>query len=150
MINVVSYIKIGEEFVTIDDPRATVEDPYYIEGAIELDVDGVVLFNQAMWDLVDQLWDYVVQGLESIEKGKPFKIFFPDQPLDIVFTHLYDDMIKISVDEGQYTVVVDRKEFAKSILGSVKPLLNFIAEKSPSNKEGCDDTVQRLEALVQK
>ena len=136
MIKVKSYLKVGEVFVSIEDPIAKVKDPYYIEGAIELDVDGIVLFNKAMWDLVDQLWDYIVQGLESLDKGKsPFTIYFPDQPLDIVFTSLYDNMIKIAVDNGKYTVVVDRKEFAKSILRSVKPFLNFISDRCPANKD---------------
>lgn len=91
MIRVKSYIWVDRrEFVPIRDFTGPVKDPEYIEGAIELEVDSERLFTLENWDLVDQLWGYLVDGLVHVRDGQEFATRFPDNPAQIVMKRSAD------------------------------------------------------------
>jgi hypothetical protein len=59
-------------------------DPYYVEGAIELVVDGIEVIGQAEWDLVDQLWAYIADMLKQLREKNEVRTGFPDAARDLV------------------------------------------------------------------
>jgi hypothetical protein len=83
-VHVESFLKVGENFVPVTKFSGRVEDADYIAGAIRLTVGDVDLLTVEMWDLVDQLWAYLVNGLVAVCKGEEFRTCFPDQPIEIV------------------------------------------------------------------
>jgi hypothetical protein len=83
MIEIKSYlgsinIKSGSTFTLIDEYVGSIQDPRHIDGAIELVVEGVTIMGQEQWDLIDQLWIYIVNGLEQVVNAKPYQSSFPD------------------------------------------------------------------------
>jgi len=86
MIEIRTFLKQGENFVSPDEFNGPFPDEDYIEGAIELSINHRPLLTRAQWDYVDQLWAYLVSGLTHLQAGKPFKTYFPDQPMEVVLT----------------------------------------------------------------
>ncbi len=84
-ITIKSLIRAGPHtFIPIEDfhdrlPR------FYVEGAVVLTVDGRILLDEGQWDLIDQLWCYLVEGIELLARGEDFETFFPDDPAWIRF-----------------------------------------------------------------
>ncbi|RZK00411.1 MAG: hypothetical protein EOO46_21110 [Flavobacterium sp.] len=91
MIKIESYIKRDNEFILIDDFTGDVEDNYYVSGAFTLTVNGKEIFDLTHWDLVDQLWAYLIQHFEDVLSGASMisKGYFPDQPLEIQVESLF-------------------------------------------------------------
>jgi len=112
-----SYLKIGNEFVPLTNFKGALPDEFYVDGAIHLKINGTVLLDQTLWDLVDQLWAYIVNGIEALSEGKSHICFFPDQPVEMKFEPVGEGCVLFSVDAAERrTVVVDRQELIKSIL----------------------------------
>ena len=112
-----SFIKKGQEFIVIDEFSGKLNDNDYIDGAIELSVDGVVLFDKNLWDCVDNLWSYILWGLEDLSAGKEHVTGFPDQPIEIHFRPLGDRFAEIEVKYGKgRRVRVELKEFIAEML----------------------------------
>ncbi|MBH9696200.1 hypothetical protein [Burkholderia cepacia] len=115
MISSKTYLKIKNEFVDFHTFDGEIQDPNYIEGAIELSVSGVVLLDKSMWDCVDQLWAYLIEGLVCVSRGEEFKVCFPDQPIEIKFyVHGGSVVFSVAVHET-IKVVVDRSEFVSEM-----------------------------------
>lgn len=105
-VHVVSTLRIGSGFVPIEDCDKLDADDLYIEGAIEWTVRGNPVLPREHWDLVDQLWAYLVSGLHAVVTGEScFETYFPDQPLPLAIRRKYDDV----------TVVVGDREHAMSV-----------------------------------
>lgn len=102
MCTIHSYLKQDGEFV----PVAAVEEPpadlYYIDGAMELTVDGTALLTTAHWDLVDQLWVYFVRAVLDVERGGTETFRFPDQPL-LVTVQRSGSAVEVTVGEDDPT-----------------------------------------------
>ncbi|WP_157738863.1 hypothetical protein [Labrenzia sp. VG12] len=92
------------------------DDPHYIDGAISLIIDGVELLGTELWDLVDQLWCYIANGLVEAAGGRTFSTYFPDQPLQISFTPLGDNV----------KIIIDCDPFPKSVLVNLQTILNAV------------------------
>ncbi|MFC7743159.1 hypothetical protein ACFQXA_22635 [Nocardiopsis composta] len=75
-------------FVPVGEWDGEFEDPDHIDGAIVLSVDGEVFFDESLWDLVDQLWAYILNMLEELGEKDSAKTFFPDQPVELVFRRI--------------------------------------------------------------
>lgn len=111
MITAKTYIKIKKKFVEFHDFNGKVQDPDYIEGAIELAVNGFTIIDRSMWDYVDQLWAYLTEGVVCVARGEDFKTFFPDQPIEMSFATQGDDVIMAVTVHETVRVVIDRSEF---------------------------------------
>lgn len=86
MITVNTYIKTKCGFFDIHDFTEDIEDYNYIEGALELTINGINLLDKSMWDYIDQLWSYIADGVICISNDEAFEIYYPDQPIKISFT----------------------------------------------------------------
>jgi hypothetical protein len=88
MITIHSLLKVADELVPVEDFTGPILDEDYIEGAIELFVDQKPILSREQVDLVDQLWAYLVEGLEQLAVGREFSTYFPDMPVEIVLQPL--------------------------------------------------------------
>ena len=110
-------------FVPVGEWDGEFEDPDHIDGAIVLSVDGEVFFDESLWDLVDQLWAYILNMLEELGEKDSVKTFFPDQPVELVFRRIGGGRLVISVDTGwrtKRTLQVDEADFARALLGGAE------------------------------
>ncbi|ELY4465718.1 hypothetical protein SMZ70_004046, partial [Cronobacter sakazakii] len=78
-----TYIKCGDNYIDFFDFTGPVKDVDYIDGAVELSINGVCLIDKSMYDYIDQLWSYLAEGLSKINKGETFETYFPDQPIAV-------------------------------------------------------------------
>lgn len=86
MIEATTYLFAGAALVPLDDVREPPKRLNYIEGAIELSIDGHPIFSKDEWDLVDQLWAYLVDAAQRIAAGEDVRMPFPDTPIVVTFT----------------------------------------------------------------
>ncbi|MEV5509362.1 hypothetical protein [Streptomyces orinoci] len=87
MLAAKTYLRTPDgEFIPVDEARFAIQDPDYIEGALELSVNGVQILPLAYWDYVDQLWAYIVNMLEELRHSGTAATMLPDQPIELSFT----------------------------------------------------------------
>ena len=73
-------------FIPCADDNALnyISDYHYIEGAIIIDYNDEIILGFQQWDLVDQLWTYIIEAIELIIYDKDEAgFFFPDQPIKV-------------------------------------------------------------------
>ncbi|MDC9590727.1 hypothetical protein PSI23_15895 [Xenorhabdus sp. XENO-10] len=141
-ISINSYIKIGDEFIDFFQYEGNIKDPFYLEGALELTINGKPLIDKSMWDYIDQLWGYFSEGLSLVYENKEFESTFPDQPINVKFIPLkghkrvsvsvrcpFCTEVKTSIDKNEFLIAMRDhaiKFFEK--LGYLDPsLLDVIA-----------------------
>lgn len=127
MIEVRSYlgsisVQRGSVFTLVEDYTEFVKNPRHIDGAIELTVDGNSLIGKEQWDLVDQLWVYIVNGIETVVNGESYTSSFPDSPekLSLKPTRTAN-LIEMTV--GDKTITHDLQELGNALLDGAESCL---------------------------
>lgn len=120
MMKVDSFIKIGHDFVNVNEFKGKLRKTDYIDGAILLTVNYVEVMNTSMWDCIDQLWIYMLNALIELNSGKDAEFYFPDQPIKVTLNHVKNNIL---FKVGDLGVVVEKKEF---MLFMAKSCLNFL------------------------
>ncbi|MBR4084275.1 MAG: hypothetical protein IKK33_08355 [Lachnospiraceae bacterium] len=92
-----------------------IDDFDYIEGAITICSDEKYILDFRHWDLVDQLWVYLLHATyEMLTQKKEVKFYFPDQPIEFKMKLVSDYAILLSVKGEKH--VVNSKEFLEALL----------------------------------
>jgi hypothetical protein len=131
MIEVKSYIgsiniESGKKFTLVGDYDGAIDDPRHIDGAIELIIDGKYLISQEQWDLVDLLWLYIVDGIESVIDGTDYSSSFPDSSVELSLKKTaLPDKIEMTVD-GQ-SIVSNRQELINTLLNGAESCLTDLS-----------------------
>jgi hypothetical protein len=149
-IHVASYLYTGQaqgEFLPIEQAtRLYGDDDMYVEGAIELAIDKVVILDQELRDYVDQLWAYIVRMVQEVESGKAgAKTYFPDQAILLTFERS-GDKVRVSCKIG------DELRVAEAAMNSLFPALKTAArvfftkmiELAPDGRQAYEDALSRL------
>ena len=103
-----SFFKIEDRFIPINEFEGKLPDDFYIDGAIICTIEGHKILTFKHWDLVDQLWYYIIEGLIELRAKRDFECYFPDQPLLYSFKPQEKGMVKITIDKDPYTVNAER------------------------------------------
>lgn len=103
-----SLIRSNGAFVELSAFEGKLPDTEYVEGAIECSLDGQNIFTTAEWDLVDQLWAYIIDGLKEAKLGRQYDGYFPDQPLRLAFIPIGPDQVQVVVGRRVYSVRLRR------------------------------------------
>lgn len=86
MIEINTYIRdAGGELVEIGEYNEPPPDATYIDGALELTVDGTPIIDKSMHDYIDELWAYVSNMVEPLVRQGHATTYFPDQPIELSF-----------------------------------------------------------------
>ncbi|EAO4574243.1 hypothetical protein ACAK56_004437 [Salmonella enterica] len=129
MILVKTYIKRKNEFIEFNDYTEKFEDSDYIEGALELTINDIVLLNKDMWDYIDQLWSYIADGIVCIQNNKPFETYFPDQPIKISLTPIKESVFVSVTCHSEKKIKVDKKEFVHEMTKHVIDFFDYLRKK---------------------
>lgn len=117
MVSIASYLKQDGQLVALEDFTGPIEDEDYIEGALELSINGRPLLTTAQVDYVDQLWAYLIQGMaEEVRDGQPFTTGFPDCPIEVA--------LRPDLSRQQITVEVDLRQ-KRGPISATAPLVVF-------------------------
>ena len=117
MIAVRTFLRFGDgTFRPVEACEAAPADPRYIEGAVELAIDGVQIVGKPEWDYVDQLWAYVANMIDALRTEDQASTHFPDQPILLTFerkgrrvlvsSRAGDTVRRVSADESELFTAV--------------------------------------------
>lgn len=149
MLQIESFLRIDNTFITIKFFNGNLSDINYVEGAIEISCQGKKILTLEDWDLIDQLWGYFVTGLQKVSEGKKFETYFPDQPLKIAFEPDSNrQRVKIKVKEDKnFESFINYDEFMAVMADKGKFFFKRMIELSPSPKSYYKTCIEELEAL---
>lgn len=80
-IEMSSFVKQNGKLVQAQHCRGRLQDPKYIEGSLRIVVNDKVFLDESVEDLIDQLWEYLLNLIEEIDENGEGEFSFPDQPL---------------------------------------------------------------------
>lgn len=97
-IHIQSFLrKENETLVPIQEWDDLITDHEYLEGALELTINGSPLISPVMWDYVDELWAYIITTLQKLVRDGSSHTYFPDQPIKLDMKKTSPGMVKISI-----------------------------------------------------
>ncbi|MFE4752901.1 hypothetical protein ACFRIB_21915 [Streptomyces mirabilis] len=147
MIEITSYLRTKSGgFTTVPDTTSAPSDPSYVEGAIELTINGVRILDQELWDYVDELWSYISDMVLSLKHEDEAATYFPDQPIRLSFKRLGGGLVLVSLtyDDVKRATSVDERELVEALQRSGTKFFTRMKELLPGNAQGYDDALARL------
>jgi hypothetical protein len=122
-----SFLKVKQRFVPVEEYPDELPDKNYIQGAICCRISDRDILTTEHWDLVDQLWCYILEGLAKVEHGAEYNSSFPDQPLRLRFRPLSPHAVEITIGDdvqrfSTESVVACLTQGAISFFGAMKRL----------------------------
>lgn len=145
MNKIESYIKVQDELVNIKDFSGPLPNAEYPEGVVLLILEGKTLISKDMWDCIDQLWFYIIDGVEHILQRKHYMGYFPGQPIEIIFKDMNDVYAEVRV--GEQHAVVKKDALIKDIVAAARSFFQFYLPLS-DHPESEASVMQRLDGIV--
>ncbi len=140
-----TLIKKGDRFIPIGDYSGTLPDENYIEGAICCEIGGQSILGKEHWDLVDQLWVYVVEGLVTLSRDETYECSFPDQPLHFRLVPHSDYYIDVTIGETSYRV--DRVTFISAMKEGAERFFTTIKSLCPGSTDTWDRYLEEVQSM---
>ncbi|WP_054941450.1 hypothetical protein [Paenibacillus ihuae] len=113
-------------FIHIDDKERmqkyiTQIDDNYLEGAIVMNYNNRPIMTFRLWDLVGNLWAYLLNAVEEFLVNGKSECYLPDQPIKIeIIENKYDYIIFI-IGDGKYgSFIIPKIEFLQSIFNEAE------------------------------
>ena len=152
MITLTTYVVTDRTYQPIAAVRGPLADPDYIKGIIELSIDGQDIITRAEWDLVDQLWAYLVNGACELASGRSFMTRFPDQPIELRFTlDAGTDAVTVELRypgiDRPAKATVSRRTLIDAIAAAAGPVFQKLLELAPANRDGYEAMLRQIESL---
>ena len=146
-----SFFRIDGVFVLASELARPVPDENYIEGAIEITVEGRRVLSCDHWDYIDQLWSYLLDGITAISEGRSFSTFLPDQPVQVCFEPQDAEQVQIRVqDNGVIIASVDRELFLLSMLDACREFFLHLPKVAPGKTKLSKQALARIEYVWQR
>lgn len=145
-IEVETLIGQPEGYAAIGQAKTKVPDEDYIEGALRLWVGDEQIVGASDWDLIDQLWAYLVDGLADIGAGKPHRLRFPDQPIELRFDPAGPDqtIVTATVDDEVRSAVAHRPTLHAALVAGAKEMFTQLPRLAPGSADHCAEMLARL------
>lgn len=158
-LQIQTYLRDGDSFVPVSsNPKVqySQDDSYYIEGYIDIRCGEIHFMNEKHLDYVSIFWEHIVSALEELVSGNSKAVAgFPDQPLDIVFLILPQEMIRMSIAERNngnvYSNITCKKnDLFKSFFSESKHFFMCITQFVPEKEKWYADIVDKIDRLTEK
>jgi len=122
---------------------SSLDDDIYIYGAIEIKNDTGKFLGKEWITLVDQLWAYLIIGIEESFLGSQYQRSFPEEPIDMQFIPIkIRESLQIKIGDPISTRIYCNKDFIENyVLPHVK---NFYQNLKKFNQE---DAISYLKSL---
>lgn len=148
--SVSSYLKDeGGHYIELGEWTGSLPDDNYVEGCISLSVDGQVLLSETQWDLVDQLWAYLIDGtIESLNSEKPFECFFPDQPLKLRIQPMAWNEVVFTV--GEQSTRTTKSSFIEAIATGGREFFQRMISLIPSGVVTWESYIEKCDTLLRR
>ena len=122
-------------FVPIEDIGNFIKalDEDYVEGVIVIKNEKEEIITFRHWDLVDQLWSYLLNLVKEVLEKKEGEMFFPDQPIKLEMKEIYNNCLLLTIDNSSYQLVMN--DFFKKIIESAEIFFRKLSEYDKFNKK---------------
>jgi hypothetical protein len=147
MIQVKSYLRgSGGQFTEVDAVDSPPPNHRYVEGAVELTIDGIPIIDMGMWDYVDQLWAYIGDMILSLQEQGLASTYFPDQPIKLMFRKHGRGRVLVTLDINgtTRTASADEGELVSSLREHGSAFFGKMIELLPENRDGYANALERL------
>lgn len=114
----------SDYFVRLDDKDLFMGimddiDRDYIEGVIHFEYNGSVIMDFTYWDIIDQLWAYLINSIEDYIKSQESEIYFPDQPIKLKMKAINKNLVLFSIESNDgIQLTLPKQELFQSLLDS--------------------------------
>lgn len=137
-------------FIDIDDSKSIINiynrlDLDYLNGAILYKYNNEVLMDFRLWDLIDQLWSYIINLIEDFIDNDIAETYFPDQPIKISISKVSNSTVLFSVNSKQWQL--ERDCFLKSLLDGAENFFIKMTTYSKHRNEYYEDELGRIRSL---
>lgn len=152
-VEVRSYVQIGDAFVPISQFKGPLEDLDYVEGALDFSIDGKMISSTRYYDLIDQLWAYIIQCLGKVASGERAETYWPDQPIKLVMTPMPGDKLMIErsgSSDPDVKVVADKFDVIDALLAAASEFFKVFLPLSDWNPADALEPLEALELWRQK
>lgn len=153
MIRVESYLLVDKQFIPVESFTGRVPDPHYIEGAIQLEINGVMVLTLELYDYVDQLWSYVANGLIKLTTQQSWKTYFPDQPIELSFRtdeRRQRVTVEATPSKGRVTASASYDEFMTVMSEAGQQFFRRMIELVPENRTANELVLRDLQSIAAK
>ena len=147
--------KRNTTFIPIEDWSSSLRGRSFIEGALELTIGGKPLMTQAMWDEIDFLWPMTIKGIEELATRGSASVWFPDQPIELVFERVRKDTLRVAVQPLRLGTArrptwraaagVEERNFYAHMIGAGEHFFRRLEELEADG--GFQQELRRLETL---
>lgn len=147
MIEVTSYLRESDgQFTRVDAVASPPSNHRYVEGAVELKIDGIPIIDTVMWDYVDQLWAYIGDMVSSLREQGQASTYFPDQPIKLTFRKQGGKRVLVTLEINGVTrkASADESELVASLRKNGSAFFRKMTELIPENRDGYADALKRL------
>jgi hypothetical protein len=121
-----SCFRINNLLVPINECKQDLPSLSHVEGAIKLTIGNSEVITLDMWDCVDQLWAYIITGVESAKNGVAYVTYFPDQPIQFSLTPSKNNFVVVRIEAVE---TVEKSVDAKSFyLSACEACIEFFLE----------------------
>jgi hypothetical protein len=128
-------------FIEITDSSGLKEiyenlDFQYLNGAICLKYYGESMLDMRYWDLVDQLWAYVMNLIEEVLQKGEGSVYFPDQPVKIILRPTTKELLLFSIEGSEVTnYVLPKNDFLIALVQGAEQFFTCMTDTFSSD---CD------------
>ena len=148
MVEIDTYFRINNEFVLIEEFSNQFSDIDYIEGAIILKINSVTILSLETWDYIDQLWAYIINGLETIMLKENYFTYFPDQAIGFSLETKGKDLVKVSIDyDNGRSAVISKNDFILCICEEGRKFFNKMLNLVPSYKSSWVEYIDKINKI---
>ncbi|MEU5880341.1 hypothetical protein [Spirillospora sp. NPDC047279] len=100
MIEIRTYLETSDErLVEIGSATEAPPDENYVEGALELTVNGVRIIDVAMGDYIDQLWSYISDMVSDLLATGSADTRFPETPTTLSFQRQGHNRVLVTLEK---------------------------------------------------
>jgi hypothetical protein len=102
MIGIDTFLRgLDGTFTRVSDVIDAPPDLRYVEGAIELTIDGSVILDKDLWDDVNWLWAGIGNRIHDFKTQDEVSTYFPSQSIRLSFRRIGGGRMVISVEMAQ-------------------------------------------------
>ena len=148
-------LKTYDDFINVNDSDGLLEiedflDDFYLDGGIEIKYEEQIFLDINNWDLIDQLWSYILNLIEKYIENDKSRVYFPDSPNEICMEKVNRNgmMLAITTDKKRKIIQNERK-MIELLLREAKFFFNNISILRDYKQESLEE-VERIEVIEKK
>lgn len=134
----------------LDNTTEYLGDPDYVYGALEIVYGLDTILNKEEWDLVDQLWIYLINAIEQAMSSSGAEFMFPDQPIQISIDST-EDIWKFSIESlslGTNVMAMPSPIMVYRFMHSASIALEQLAIAVPKNRKLYVQYIEKARRLI--